>query len=125
MSSNEKDCACSQAPKLIFPCSGASDTGEITDQSARQLARHGIGKMFCLAGIGGKVNAIVESTKSASKIIAIDGCVLDCAKKTLEQGGFNDFLHLRITDLGLQKGKSPATEENISVVYDKAIDMFH
>ncbi|MBT4482837.1 MAG: zinc-binding protein, partial [Candidatus Latescibacteria bacterium] len=51
---NEDNTRCERgtAPTLIFPCSGAADVGEISDQIARKLTRDGIGKMFCLAGVG-------------------------------------------------------------------------
>lgn len=104
-------CACSQAPKLVFSCSGAADVGEIADQAARKLTRDGKGKMFCLAGIGGRVSGIVKNTEAASLIVAVDGCPLDCARKTLEEAGFTDFQHVRVTDLGLTKGESPCTED--------------
>lgn len=112
----ENTCACSGGPKLIFACSGAADVGEIADHAARQLTKEGFGKMFCLAGIGGRVNNIMMSTQSASKILAIDGCPLDCVKHCLQQAGFNEFSHIRVTDLGLEKCKSPATAENVNKV---------
>jgi uncharacterized metal-binding protein len=62
----------------------------------------------------------MESTKAAAKILAIDGCPQDCAKKTLEHAGFAVFEHLRVTDLGLKKGKSPVTDENVNEVAEKA-----
>lgn len=99
-------CACGQAPKFIFPCSGGSNTGELADRIARELDRTTDGKMYCLAGIGGNVSGIVESTKAAEKILVIDGCSVDCAKKTLEQRGFSSFVHVRITDLGVEKYKT-------------------
>lgn len=108
------DCACNAAPKLIFACSGAADVGAVADQAARKLTRDGAGKMFCLAGIGGRVSGIVESTKSAAAILAIDGCKLDCAKNCLEQAGFADFHHLRLSDLGMEKGQTPPNEENVA-----------
>ncbi|MCL6582390.1 MAG: putative zinc-binding protein [bacterium] len=113
---NNSSCACSSAPKLIFPCSGASDTGEITDRAARKLTKEGAGKMFCLAGIGGRVSGIMASTQSAAKILVIDGCPLHCARKTLEEAGFMEFEHLRLADLGLEKGKSPVCDEWIEKV---------
>ena len=76
-------------PVLIFACSGAADVGAITDKAARTMAQQGIGKMFCLAGIGGRVDGIVKATKSADKILAIDGCPMNCTKRCLEQAGFN------------------------------------
>lgn len=114
-------CSCGTGPKLIFPCSGASDVGEISDRAARQLTKNGDGKMYCLAGIGGRVSGIVESTKSAAKILAIDGCKMDCAKKTLQESGFTEFEHMRVVDIeGIEKGKSPPTDERISQVVEKA-----
>ena len=109
-------CSCSAAPKFVFACSGAADVGEIADQSARELSRQGKIKMFCLAGIGGRVSGIVKSTEAASTIVALDGCPLNCASKTLEQAGISEFTHVQLSELGLDKGKSPASQENIDMV---------
>ena len=117
---NEERKCCQGEPKLIFPCSGASDTAEITDRTARRLTKIGVGKMFCLAGIGGGVEEIISQARAASSILAIDGCDTDCAKKTLERAGFNGFQHMRVTDLGLEKGKSPPSHESITVVVKSA-----
>ena len=121
--SAENSCSCSGGPKLIFACSGAADVGAITDRVARQLTKEGIGKMFCLAGIGGRVSGIMKTTESADKILAIDGCPLNCVKNSLEQAGFNKFDHLQLADLGLEKCSSPVTEENISMVVAKGKEM--
>jgi uncharacterized metal-binding protein len=112
---NQSAC-CSGSPKLIFACSGAADVGKIADLAARKLTAEGAGKMFCLAGIGGRVGGIMESTKAAGAILAIDGCSLDCAKKTLENAGFNNFEYIRLSDLGMEKGKTPAADEAIAKV---------
>ena len=111
-----KAACCSAAPKLIFACSGAADVGKISDLAARQLTADGAGKMFCLAGIGGRVSGILASTESAQKILAIDGCPLDCAKKTLENSGFTEFEYIRLSDHGMEKGKTPATDEAVAKV---------
>ncbi len=111
-------CACSGAPTLLFACSGAADVGAVADQAARGLTREGAGKMYCLAGIGGRVPGILATTATAGKILALDGCGLDCAKNTLEQAGFNAPAHVRLTDLGFEKGKSPANAENIARVME-------
>jgi uncharacterized metal-binding protein len=37
---------------------------------------------------------IIEATKSAEKIIALDGCALSCAKCLLEKGGFANIDHV-------------------------------
>ncbi|HCE44859.1 MAG TPA: zinc-binding protein [Lentisphaeria bacterium] len=121
---NEKNtCACGTAPRLIFACSGAADVGAVADQAARKLTREGKSRMFCTVGIGGRVGGIMETTKSAEKILAIDGCPLNCVKNCLEQAGFADFAHVQLADLGLEKGKTPVTEENISIVAAKCADV--
>ena len=111
---NDKDvCGCSGGPKLIFACSGAADVGEIADRAARKMTQAGVGKMCCLAGVGGRVGGIMKKTETAEGILALDGCGIDCVKYTLEEAGFKDYIHMRVTDLGMEKGQSPATEERI------------
>ena len=112
---------CSAAPTLIFACSGAADVGAISDKAARKLTGDGAGKMYCLAGIGGRVPGILKTTKEAEKILAIDGCPLDCTKLSLEEAGFTDFEHMIVTDLGLDKGKSPTTDDNVETVVQAAL----
>jgi len=114
--SDDKCCSCADAPRLIFPCSGASNVGEMADRAGRQLTREGAGKMGCLAAIGRRVSGIMVSTQSAGKILVIDGCPLDCAKNTLIEAGFVDFEHVRVTDLGMVKGGTPVTDDNIEKV---------
>lgn len=114
---------CSPSSKLIFACSGCVDVGEITDRAARKITKEGIGKMFCLAGIGGRIEPIIQQTKAASKILALDGCQMDCVRNCLEQAGFTDFEHLQVTDLGMEKGKTPVDNESIARVASKATEM--
>lgn len=107
-------CACGTGPKLIFACSGAADVGAVADQAARKLNKDGAGRMFCLAGIGGRVSGIMETTASATKILAIDGCPLNCVKSSLDHAGFKKYEHLQLADLGMEKGKTPLTAEVIA-----------
>jgi uncharacterized metal-binding protein len=110
---------------LIFACSGAADVGEIADRAARKLTKDGIGKMFCLAGIGGRISGIMKTTESAEKILAIDGCPLNCVKNCLEQAGFHKFTHLQLADIGFEKGKSVVMEKNVTKVAQKAAGMLN
>ncbi len=107
---------CSAAPRLIFACSGAADVGKLSDLAARKLTAEGAGKMFCLAGIGGRVSGIMATTGAARAILAIDGCPLDCAKKTLENAGFTKFEYIRLSDLGMEKGKTAVTDQAVAQV---------
>jgi uncharacterized metal-binding protein len=124
MTMNAKaQCSCQSAPKLIFSCSGASDVGGLSDCAARQMNVDQTGKMYCLAGIGGRVRTIMETAKTAAKILLIDGCPQECARKTMEQAGFSGFQHLKLADLGFHKSSSPATDENIRRVTSKGADL--
>ena len=121
--SEEKSNLCNGSSKLIFACSGAADVGEIADRAARKMAKQGTAKMFCLAGIGGRINGIINTSKSAEQILAIDGCIVNCAKASLEQAGFKEFKHVQLADLGLEKGQSPANEANVDKVVAKGEEM--
>lgn len=109
-------CSCSGSTDLMFSCSGAADLAEIGDRAVRVLHKAGDAKMFCLAGIAGKVEKIEVNTRDADRLLVVDGCDSDCAKKTMQLGGFSDFIHFRVSDLGWEKGKTPVTDERIAVV---------
>ena len=100
---SDEDCICEPTAILIFPCSGGSNVGQIANEAAKDLTALRKGKMYCLAGIGGHINNLIESTKAAKKIVAIDGCPVKCAKITLEQAGFNVDVHEVVTELDIQK----------------------
>ena len=114
----ENNCMCQEAGVLIFPCSGGSDVGELSDRIARKMAKCGQAKMFCLAGIGAHIPGMIESAKAANKIIAIDGCQVLCSKKILEHAGFTP-ISFNLKDLGFEKGKTQVNEENIDTASSK------
>ena len=107
---------CSPAAKPIYACSGAADVGEIADHAARKLTADGAGKMSCLAGIGGRIPNLLEIARGAEVILAIDGCPMHCARNALEKAGFTKFQHVCLADLGMAKGKTPATAEAVAKV---------
>ena len=109
--------------KLIFSCSGAADVGELSDKVARGLTKEGAGKMFCLAGVGGRVPGIMKMTESAEEILAIDGCDLQCVAKCLNEAGFDKFQHAVITDMGMAKGNTVVGQDNIDKVSFKCKEL--
>ena len=113
--SEQNPCSCGRLRfNLGFACSGASDVGGIADQAARTLAREKTASMCCAAAIAAEVPDVVEKTRTATKIVVIDGCDYDCARKIMEKGRFKEFAYVRLQDLGMEKGKTPVTEENIA-----------
>jgi uncharacterized metal-binding protein len=99
----DEKCLCEPSEILIFPCSGGSNVGQIANQAGVKLTQEGMGRFFCLAGIGAHVSGMVESTKAGKVLVAIDGCPVACAKKTLEHSGFNIDEYLQVTHLGIEK----------------------
>ena len=114
----ENNCMCQEAGVLIFPCSGGSDVGELSDRVARMMAKCGQAKIFCLAGIGAHIPGMIESTKAANKLIAIDGCQVLCAKKILEHAGFNP-ISFNLKDVGFEKGKTKIDDDSINKALSK------
>ena len=76
----------------------------------------------CLAGVGGHVEGIVAKTKSAGCTVAIDGCDVDCVRKTLEAAGIEPTIHVVATDLGIEKAKTyDYPDEHVCRVVDAAL----
>jgi uncharacterized metal-binding protein len=105
---------------MVFACSGAADVGGITDLAARELAKEGNASMCCTAAIAAKIPEVLDKTKGAEKLLAIDGCSKECTKIVLEKEGFNMFDYLQLEDMGMEKGKSPATPDRIDTVLNAA-----
>ncbi|MGQ9721771.1 MAG: putative zinc-binding protein [Candidatus Jordarchaeum sp.] len=58
--------------------------------------------MYCLAVIWGHISGFAEATREAKKVVAIDGCPVHCAKKTLEHAECPVTVHVVVTDLGIR-----------------------
>lgn len=92
---------------MLLACSGGSNVGQLSNQVAVELTIEGFGKMYCLAGIGGRLSGFVQSAKDAPAMIVIDGCEIGCAKATLETAGVPLGAYIVITkDLGIEKNKN-------------------
>lgn len=95
---------CCKAEEItILPCSGGSNCGQIANQAAVNLDARGVGKIYCLAGIAAHIDGMVESAKSAKRLVAIDGCQTACAKKTIEHAGLKATDWICVTDEGIAK----------------------
>lgn len=108
---------------VVYACSGCSDAGELADRTARTLTQAKLAEMSCLAGIGGRVKSLMLKAERAEDILVIDGCPLNCARKTLELAGFKTFRHLELHKLGLRKGSCPVTPERIALAAEAAARM--
>jgi uncharacterized metal-binding protein len=102
--SNSPKCDCEIEKVVAFLCcSGSSNCGQIANQAAISLTREGAGRMYCLAGIGAHHEGMIESAKSADRIVALDGCPTACAKKTIEHAGITVTDWVCVTESGIKK----------------------
>ena len=118
---NTQTCECAKPKfKLVFACSGAADTGAITDQTARRLSAEKTASMCCSAAVAAEIPEILEKTQNAETILALDGCAKDCVKTILSKAGFTHIKHVQLETLGMKKGESPLTDERIDTVMKNA-----
>ena len=97
------ECECRAEEVILLPCSGGSNCGQIANQVAVKLTEEGIGNIYCLAGIGAHIEGMVESARSAKRIVALDGCSVACARKTIEHAGLPVTDWICVTEEGIDK----------------------
>ncbi len=123
---NDSSCCGGEDGKtvLIYACSGGANVGEIADKAAREMMSAGEGTMFCLAGLGGDIQGMVQTARDADVNLVIDGCQMDCAKKTFDRHGINNYKQIKVTDLGIEKVKGVrCTPDQVGTVVTKAKDV--
>ncbi|WP_202425267.1 putative zinc-binding protein [Streptomyces sp. HUCO-GS316] len=88
---------------LVYSCSGCSSAAQMTNWIAVQLDRRGIAEMSCIAGVGGDVPSLVRKARSGRPVIAVDGCVLQCARNCLARHDVQPVVHHLLSDDGVRK----------------------
>ena len=100
---NAAACGCGAERVVLLPCSGGSNCGQIANKVAVQLTEEGLGNMSCLAGIGAHIESMIESARSARRLVAIDGCSVACARKAVEHAGLRVTDWVCVTEEGIKK----------------------
>lgn len=120
----QKSCGCgdNEKSRLVFPCAGQANTGQITNQAAIQLDDEGYGAFVCTALLASGSESLAERVKEVDEVVAIDGCVMNCAKKIVEQAGSPVHQHLVVTDLGIEKksGDRSFTPDQVEAIASAA-----
>jgi uncharacterized metal-binding protein len=93
---------------LIFSCfGGLSNTGITSALACLEVVKElGLEKVAigCLGALPLGVKPVIGKTKAAKKIITVDGCPFECAKKTIEQSGFTPTKSIvLVRDIGMKK----------------------
>jgi len=123
MEEKKKKCMCGCSDVRVVACCGASNVGQIANQAAIELAKEKVAGFFCLAGVGGHIKGMVKSAKEAGLMIAIDGCPVQCAAKTLQHTDIEPAIQIVVTELGIEKSHDIAFgKKDCSMVVEKVIE---
>ena len=111
------ECCCgNERLRLIYPCSGGADVGDLLDRIARKLAKEGFGKMNCLAGVGADISGFTASARDAELNLTIDCCSMRWAAKNFENRGIKPF-SLILTEMGFTKGNTEVNDSTIETAF--------
>src|SRR5512136_2839632 len=108
---DKKKCLFGSSDVRVVACSGASNVGQIANQAALELAKAKVAGFFCLAGVGAHIKGLVKSGKEADLMVAIDGCPVQCAAKTMQHAEIEPAIQIIVTDLGIEKSHDIAIDE--------------
>ena len=82
--------------------------GTLTGLAGLEVVRQvGLGEagIFCLGGLATEAQMVLDKTRAVRRIITVDGCPLNCARKIVERAGFTpDQTANLVQDCGLKKG---------------------
>lgn len=120
-------CSCSSTTgpagptRIIFPCAGQANTGQLTNLAAIQLTEEGYGNIACVALLAIGAEGLVANAKKADEVIILDGCPMLCAKKIAAEQGIIPGQHIIVTELGIVKaGSRDYTDNDIETVVSAA-----
>ena len=93
---------------VIFSCFGGfSNTGITSALACLEAVKElGLEKVAigCLPPLTLKVKPVLGKTSTAKKIITVDGCLLECSKKIVEEAGFRIAKSIVLArDIGMKK----------------------
>ena len=116
-------CECKAEDIIFLPCSGGSNCGQITNHVAVKLDEEGVGRIYCLAGIGAHVDGMVKPAGGVKRIVALDGCQVACAKKTIEHAGLKVTDWICVTEEGVEKNHQfKLVPEEINLIARRTIE---
>lgn len=109
-----RQCLCEPAEVLIVPCGGGSNCGQATAQAAVHLTREAVGEIYCLAGIAARVAEMLDIARQARRLLVIDGCGLQCARRTVEHAGLHVTDYVDLSSEELEKSREfPPTQQAV------------
>ncbi|MGC9367428.1 MAG: putative zinc-binding protein [bacterium] len=115
-------CNCSdKSINLIYACSGAANTGYLSDQIARKIMENSCFKMTCLSALGAKNSGFIANALAAEQNIVLDGCGVSCGKKIFDLNNLKPHRHFILTDFEVEKGKTKITGTLVEQIAGKIL----
>lgn len=114
----------------LFVCfGGMSHVGTLTGLAGLEAMRRvkaGRAGIFCLGGLPTGAPAVLEKTRSVERIVTVDGCQLNCARKIVETAGFRPAQTITLVqDCHLKKGPPTAYDQaDVDAVVDAILKAF-
>jgi len=110
-------CGANESKRIILPCAGQANVGQLTNLAALQLTEEGYGNIACLALLSIGSENLIANAMNADEIVILDGCPMQCATKIAGAQGVAAGQHLVVTELGITKGPSKEyTEDDVEKV---------
>ena len=64
-------CGSNEKNRLIFPCSGQANTGQVSNQAAIQLSDEGYGSFVCTALLASGSESLAERARECRKLLPL------------------------------------------------------
>jgi len=112
-------CTCGQNEpvRIIFPCAGQANVGQLTNLAALQLTGEGYGNIACVALLAIGAESLVANAMDADEVVILYGCPMLCATKIAGAQGIPAGQHLVMTELGIVKGPSTSyTDDDVEKI---------
>jgi len=110
-------CGANEPQRIIFPCAGQANVGQLTNLAAIQLTAEGYGNIACAALLAIGTESLIANALNADEVVILDGCPMLCAKKIAGAQGVAAGQHLVLTELGITKGPSKSyTDEDVEKI---------
>ncbi|MDD1659912.1 MAG: putative zinc-binding protein [Methanomicrobiales archaeon] len=107
--------------RIIFPCAGVANVGQISNAAALQLTDEGYGAATCIALLGTGDAGLKKRIADADEVVIIDGCPVTCGGKIAAAQGVTPAQHIIITELGFEKAYTRNfTEDDVETVVSAA-----
>jgi uncharacterized metal-binding protein len=110
-------CGANEPKRIIFPCAGQANVGQLTNLAAVRLTEEGYGSIACVALLATGAESLLANAMNTDEVVILDGCPMLCAKKIAGAQGIAAGQHLVLTEMGITKGPSKSyTDDDIEKV---------